>query len=79
MMKSVIERYNKFTLGVILTGMGEDGSVACRELHRMGGKVIAQNEESCVIYGMPRAVVENKSADIIADIDSVTDEILKFF
>lgn len=45
-------------LGVMLTGMGDDGLVGSRELHSAGGSLIAQDEESCVVWGMPRAITE---------------------
>lgn len=79
MMESVVNRYRERTLGVILTGMGDDGLVACTALHRQGGKIIAQNEESCVVYGMPRAVVDNGIAEIVAPVEEITEEIMSFF
>jgi len=45
-------------VGVILTGMGSDGAKGLLEMHRKGAKVIGQNKESCVVYGMPRAAYE---------------------
>ncbi|MCL2702584.1 MAG: CheB methylesterase domain-containing protein [Defluviitaleaceae bacterium] len=45
-------------IGVILTGMGADGAKGLMEMHRKGSPVIAQDKESCVVYGMPRAAVE---------------------
>ena len=47
------------TLAIILTGMGEDGLEGARELHECGGTIIAQDEETCVVYGMPKAVTQN--------------------
>ncbi|HSH00623.1 MAG TPA: chemotaxis response regulator protein-glutamate methylesterase [candidate division Zixibacteria bacterium] len=79
MMKSVVERFGKQTLGVILTGMGNDGFAACQQLHGLGGEVIAQSEESCVVYGMPRAVVDGKVASIVQSIERISDEIVSFF
>lgn len=46
-------------LGVMLTGMGDDGVVGARLLHAAGGPIVAQDAESCVVYGMPRAVVDS--------------------
>ena len=43
--------------GVILTGMGDDGAAGMKELHDAGAHTIAQNEESCVVYGMPKEAV----------------------
>lgn len=45
-------------VGVMLTGMGEDGLNGARDLVRLGGTLIAQNEETCVVYGMPKAVTQ---------------------
>ncbi len=50
-------------LGVILTGMGEDGKIGARQLRSAGGQVIAQDAASCVVYGMPRAVAESGIAN----------------
>ncbi len=45
-------------LGIVLTGMGEDGVIGAHDLHAAGAPIIAQDAESCVVYGMPRAVVD---------------------
>ena len=52
---SVAEFYSNNAIGVILTGMGEDGKDGLVKMHHNGAYVIGQNEESCVVYGMPRA------------------------
>lgn len=46
------------TLGVVMTGMGEDGLVGSRAIHEAGGQIITEAESSCVVYGMPRVVFE---------------------
>jgi two-component system chemotaxis response regulator CheB len=46
------------TLGVVLTGMGDDGLAGSRELHARGATIVTESEASCVVYGMPRAVAE---------------------
>lgn len=46
-------------LGIVLTGMGNDGFEGGRILHARGGTLIAQNQESCVVYGMPKGITEN--------------------
>jgi two-component system chemotaxis response regulator CheB len=49
-------------VGIILTGMGNDGAQGLKELHELGATTIAQDEASCVVYGMPRAAAELKAA-----------------
>lgn len=49
-------------LGIVLTGMGADGAIGAKAMHASRGMVIAQDAESCVVYGMPRAVVEAGAA-----------------
>jgi two-component system chemotaxis response regulator CheB len=45
-------------LGVMLTGMGDDGCIGAKAIHASGGLILAQAAETCAVYGMPRAVVE---------------------
>ncbi|PHS68188.1 MAG: hypothetical protein COB00_07950 [Alcanivorax sp.] len=45
--------------------MGEDGAIGAKKIKAKGGHVIAQNEESCVVYGMPRVVIEQGTADAV--------------
>lgn len=52
-------------IGVLLTGMGDDGAAELAELRRLGGHTIAESEDSCVVYGMPRALVERGGASEI--------------
>ncbi|MCV2883182.1 chemotaxis response regulator protein-glutamate methylesterase [Aestuariibacter sp. AA17] len=61
--KSVAEVFSGDVLSVILTGMGADGREGCTLLHNRGAKVWAQDEKSCVVYGMPQAVVNAKLAE----------------
>ncbi len=51
------------TLGIVLTGMGDDGVLGAQEIHNVGGKLITQTAESCVVYGMPKAVDEANISD----------------
>lgn len=73
MMSSIIKTYGKFTMGIIMTGMGRDGCEAVKELKELGGHCIAQDEDSCVVYGMPKAVVDAGFADIIAPLEKMSD------
>lgn len=59
------EFFGSRVLAIQLTGMGEDGAVGAKKIRQAGGHVIAQDEQSCVVFGMPRAVIENGSADTV--------------
>jgi two-component system, chemotaxis family, protein-glutamate methylesterase/glutaminase len=56
--RSVAEEFGKDSVGVLMTGMGEDGAQGLGVLKAAGAMTIAQNEESCVVYGMPKAAIE---------------------
>ena len=56
MLRSIVGIYGAHTLAVILTGMGSDGLAGCRQVAAVGGTVIAQDEATSVVWGMPRAV-----------------------
>lgn len=71
MVDSIAELYGRECLGVIMTGMGSDGCKGLTNLKRIGGTIIAQNEPSCIVYGMPRAVVEAGIADEIVPLDEI--------
>ena len=66
-------------LGVMLTGMGSDGLEGTKVLKEKGGAMLAQSEASCVVYGMPKAVVDAGLADEILDIDEMAHGILRYF
>lgn len=77
MMNSVIDVYGKYTLGIIMTGMGKDGFEGIKTLKSLGGYSIAQDEESCVVYGMPKAVVDAGYADAILPAEKIPEMINK--
>ena len=72
LMNSVARINPRRTLGVILTGMGSDGCLGVKTLKENGGYILAQSESSCVVYGMPKAVVDAGLADQILDIEDMT-------
>ncbi|WP_457572578.1 protein-glutamate methylesterase/protein-glutamine glutaminase [Desulfovulcanus sp.] len=78
LISSVAKGVGKRGLGVILTGMGHDGLLGIRELKKKGGKTIAQSEESCVVYGMPKAIVEENLADAVVDVEHMPETIISF-
>ena len=58
LMKSVADAFKNLAMGIILTGMGSDGAAGMSAIHRHGGLTIGQDEETCVVYSMPRACAE---------------------
>lgn len=77
MVASAAEVYGAQALGVIMTGMGEDGKKGMSALKAKGGTIIAQDEATCVVYGMPRSVVEAGLADQITPLDEIAAAIVK--
>jgi two-component system chemotaxis response regulator CheB len=78
MVDSVADNFGRDALGVIMTGMGSDGLKGLTKLKSMGGAVIAQNQETCVVYGMPRSVVEANIADVVVPLESIADTIVSY-
>jgi two-component system chemotaxis response regulator CheB len=76
MFRSVAAVYGASCLGVVLTGMGEDGMRGARDLRAAGASVIAQDEESSVVWGMPGAVVHDGSASRVLPLDDIARAIL---
>jgi len=74
--RSVAEVYGARALGVIMTGMGSDGTAGCRALKQRGAWVVAQDAASCVVYGMPRGPIESGLADVVAPLPRLADEIV---
>ena len=62
---SLVQRFRKNVIAVILTGMGSDGTHGASLLRSEGGYVIAEHESTCVVWGMPRSVVEAGAANAI--------------
>jgi two-component system chemotaxis response regulator CheB len=76
LMASVAKAYGARSLGVVLTGMGSDGVEGLRAIRQTGGRTFAESEESCVIYGMPKAAVEAGVVDRSVPLARMADEIL---
>ena len=75
--RSVVRTYGSGVLGVILTGMGHDGLEGCKEIRKAGGQVLAQDETTSVVWGMPGAVAQSGLADKILPQDQVGIEIVR--
>ena len=70
-LQSAAKIYGKRLISVILTGMGKDGTDGCRIVKKYHGKVIAEDESSCVLYGMPKSVIEAGLADYVVPLPKV--------
>jgi two-component system, chemotaxis family, protein-glutamate methylesterase/glutaminase len=68
---SMARIYGANSLAIIMTGMGRDGAAAIGDIRKAGGRTAAQDEESCVVYGMPRVAVENGHIDDVLPLEEV--------
>jgi two-component system chemotaxis response regulator CheB len=76
-MKSAAEAYEDKVIGVLLSGMGKDGAEVMRAIKERGGKTIAQDELTSVIFGMPKAAIEMGAVDKVAPLPDIVDEIIR--
>ncbi|HLP03775.1 MAG TPA: CheB methylesterase domain-containing protein, partial [Opitutaceae bacterium] len=74
--KSAVESSAAHTTAVLLTGMGKDGAEGLLQLRQRGARTFAQNEETCVVYGMPRAANEIGAAERMVPLDRMHEAIL---
>ena len=78
-MKSVSASLGGKIVGVILTGMGNDGAVGISHIKQLGGITIAQDQKTSVIYGMPKAAAETRQIDFILPTERIADKIKELF
>jgi two-component system chemotaxis response regulator CheB len=77
--ESAVAIFGKQVLGVMLTGMGNDGAKEFIRLHKSGGYTLVQDQASCVVYGMPRAVADAGAADEILSLEQIGPRIRSSF
>ncbi|WP_319404651.1 chemotaxis response regulator protein-glutamate methylesterase [uncultured Desulfosarcina sp.] len=75
--RSVAHHYVGRSTGVIMTGMGSDGTQGLKLLKKNGATIIAQNEATCVVFGMPKEAVETGLADTVLPLNQIADMIVK--
>lgn len=75
--RSVNKVCGRNAIGVIMTGMGNDGARGCREMKQQGAMIIAQNEATCVVFGMPKGPIDEGIANIVAPLDGIAAEIVR--
>ncbi len=76
--RSTARYAGKNAIGIIMTGMGDDGSAGMLEMKQAGAYNIAQDEDSCVVYGMPKEAVKKGSVDLVLPLEKISAAALKF-
>ncbi len=76
--KSLVSAFGKNIVGVILTGMGNDGANGMKLIREKGGKTIACSEDTCVVFGMPKAAIEIGAIDSVKPLYEIAEDIVKF-
>jgi len=75
--RSIAQHYVGRSTGVIMTGMGSDGTKGLVQMKNNGSFIIAQDEKTCTVYGMPKEPTESGIVDVIAPLEKIADEIVK--
>lgn len=75
--RSVASEFGTNSIGLLMTGMGEDGAEALGEIKRAGGLTVAQDEHSCVVFGMPRAAIERGHAMRVVSLDALANLLIR--
>ncbi|MBI5885271.1 MAG: chemotaxis response regulator protein-glutamate methylesterase [Deltaproteobacteria bacterium] len=76
--RSAAQYAGKNALGVIMTGMGDDGSRGLLEMREAGAHTVAQDEESCIVFGMPKEAIKRGAVDKVVSLDAIPAEVLRF-
>ena len=74
--RSAAQAAGPLAAGVIMTGMGDDGAGGLLEMREAGSLTIAQNEASCVVFGMPREAIRRGAARYVVGLDSIPSTIM---
>jgi two-component system chemotaxis response regulator CheB len=73
--RSVAKSAGANALGVIMTGMGDDGAAGLLEMRHQGARTLAQDEESCVVFGMPKEAIKRGGAERVVPLAGIAGEI----
>jgi two-component system chemotaxis response regulator CheB len=76
--RSVAKNASSNAVGIIMTGMGDDGSSGLKEMHEQGAFTVAQDEESCVVFGMPKEAIKKNAVDKILSLQDIPSLIMKY-
>ena len=75
--RTAAESLKDSVISIVLTGMGSDGALGTKKIREMGGITLAQDEESSLIYGMPKAAAETGCVDMVVPLDKIAKELLR--
>ena len=75
--RSVAQYAGRNAMGIIMTGMGDDGARGLREMHEAGAYTLAQDEATCVVYGMPAEAVKHGGVDRILPLQAISSAIMQ--
>jgi two-component system chemotaxis response regulator CheB len=76
-MISLAPIYGRNAIGVVLTGMGNDGTEGLRAIKRYGGYTIAEDESTCIVYGMPKEAIKAGVVDKVVPLPQIAEEIIR--
>ena len=76
--RSAAECAGREALAIIMTGMGDDGARGMRQMHELGARTIAQDEASCVVFGMPKEAIKLGAVDEVLPLAALAASILRF-
>ncbi|MBI5109163.1 MAG: chemotaxis response regulator protein-glutamate methylesterase [Rhodocyclales bacterium] len=76
--RSVAQIAGRNALGVIMTGMGDDGARGMKEMHDAGARTIAEDESTCVVFGMPKEAIKLGGVDRVVPLDAIPAEIVAY-
>jgi two-component system, chemotaxis family, protein-glutamate methylesterase/glutaminase len=74
--RSIAEHYGDKATGIIMTGMGSDGTLGIEAMKARGAFIIAQDEASCTVFGMPKKPIESGLVDVVLPLESIAAEII---
>lgn len=77
LMESAARYYGKYTIGVLLTGMGSDGAQGLKKVREAGGKTIAQDEATSLVFGMPREAILCGAPEVVCPLEKIAEEIIE--
>jgi len=77
LLTSVAETIGSRAIGVVLTGMGDDGTEGMKAIQSRGGVTLGQNEASCAIFGMPKSAMDAGAVDRVLPLDDIPDELAR--